>query len=216
MGRVVSNPAYTKTNPSVGGNLAAPDVLESQVPQKSLPGFVAESHALPERHQAPPPTRSNGVEKTVEQNALAETPRGRAHVSKSGTGKELNIQLKLKNGGSRTDSEQKSAAPSFALPPKPMNAVSSDSNHSLALHPDKVRNGHGTATGHGNRAGPPRPKVTIPDSEFDFESSNAKFDKSSVLQENSQSTEPSYKKSSFFDDISCEVKDRMESRAYAH
>ncbi len=58
--------------------------------------------------------------------------------------------------------------------------------------------------------------MTIPDSEFDFESSNAKFDKSSVLQDNSQSTEASYKKSSFFDDISCEVKDRMESRAYAN
>lgn len=48
-------------------------------------------------------------------------------------------------------------------------------------------------------------KVVIPDSEFDFTSSNAKFDKSSI-QEDSNTV--FYQKSSFFDNISSEVKDR--------
>ena len=198
----------------------APAVHEPQVPQKLQSEFVVENHALPsapERQQAPP-TRPSVGEKKAQQNAPSEQKmNGSSQVSKPAMGKELNIQLKLKSGGSRTDSEEKSAVPSFALPPKPVNATASDTRgHSLTSRPDKSRNGHGITTTPGNRAGPPRPKMTIPDSEFDFESSNAKFDKSSVLQENSQSTEASYKKSSFFDDISCEVKDRMESRAYAH
>jgi protein LSM14 len=199
-------------------------VQESQVPLKSQSEFVAESHALPsapERQQAPP-TRPNAGEKKAQQTAPSEQTNGHTQVSKPAMGRELNIQLKLKSGGSRTDSEEKSAAPSFALPPKPVNATAHDNRgQSLTSRPDKTRNGHGNTTtsgnnGNNNRTGPPRPKMTIPDSEFDFESSNAKFDKSSVLQDNSQSTEASYKKSSFFDDISCEVKDRMESRAYAN
>ena len=49
-------------------------------------------------------------------------------------------------------------------------------------------------------------KVVVPDSEFDFASANAKFDKPSIQEESAGSV--FYQKSSFFDDISCEVKDR--------
>ncbi|KAI8642683.1 Scd6-like Sm domain-containing protein [Parasitella parasitica] len=66
-------------------------------------------------------------------------------------------------------------------------------------------------------------EFTIPNSEFDFEASNAKFDKSEVVKKNGeandeeseeveipQSDEFYDKTSSFFDNISCESKERNE------
>ncbi|CEP07481.1 hypothetical protein [Parasitella parasitica] len=69
-------------------------------------------------------------------------------------------------------------------------------------------------------------EFTIPNSEFDFEASNAKFDKSEVVKKNGeeskdekaeeieipQSDEFYDKTSSFFDNISCESKERNEQR----
>ena len=52
-------------------------------------------------------------------------------------------------------------------------------------------------------------KVIIPDSEFDFASANAKFDKSRVQEQNPIESPVFYQKSSFFDNISCQVKDRV-------
>jgi hypothetical protein len=55
----------------------------------------------------------------------------------------------------------------------------------------------------------------IPQEEFDFESSNAKFEKdeieSPVVEESKQS---GYSKSSFFDDISSDLKDRTDNEGY--
>lgn len=55
-------------------------------------------------------------------------------------------------------------------------------------------------------------KITIPSEEFDFESSNAKFEKTDL---DSPLVEKTYSKSSFFDDISCETKDRLDSERYS-
>ncbi|KAJ3299955.1 hypothetical protein HK104_005652 [Borealophlyctis nickersoniae] len=72
-------------------------------------------------------------------------------------------------------------------------------------------------------------RIVVPDSDFDFESANAKFNKTELAKDGEKSptadgpAEPEelsddepespsgfYKKSSFFDDISCESKDRAE------
>ncbi|KAJ3273500.1 hypothetical protein HDV01_004420 [Terramyces sp. JEL0728] len=53
----------------------------------------------------------------------------------------------------------------------------------------------------------PGKKLNIPTEEFDFESSNAKFEKTDL---DSPFAEKTYNKSSFFDDISCEMKDKLE------
>jgi protein LSM14 len=47
--------------------------------------------------------------------------------------------------------------------------------------------------------------MVVPKEEFDFEKSNAKFERSEDVEEYKQ---PVYNKSSFFDDISSEAKDR--------
>ncbi|KAL2917485.1 hypothetical protein HK105_202766 [Polyrhizophydium stewartii] len=67
----------------------------------------------------------------------------------------------------------------------------------------------------GQPAQPRGQRIVIPDSEFDFESANAKFDKSNVEQEQLHSGESSddpvfYSKSNFFDNISCDSRDRAE------
>lgn len=71
-------------------------------------------------------------------------------------------------------------------------------------------------------------KIPIPDTDFDFESSNAKFDKSELREQgdadagDDDSDDPSkensfYEKtSSFFDNISCEAKDRAESGGHEY
>lgn len=67
-------------------------------------------------------------------------------------------------------------------------------------------------------------KIPIPDTDFDFQSSNAKFDKNELDQEHKASadydsddlTKENYyeKSTSFFDNISCEAKDRAEGIEY--
>ncbi|KAI7891578.1 Scd6-like Sm domain-containing protein [Mucor mucedo] len=71
----------------------------------------------------------------------------------------------------------------------------------------------------------PKAEFTIPTSEFDFEASNAKFDKSEIVKKETEEVDfeeeeleiPSPdefydKTSSFFDNISCESKERNEQR----
>jgi protein LSM14 len=58
--------------------------------------------------------------------------------------------------------------------------------------------------------GKKKEKFKIPDSEFDFDLANSKFDKS--LKEEEDST-VYYQKSSFFDNISSEVKDRASANS---
>ncbi|ORX99263.1 hypothetical protein K493DRAFT_313298 [Basidiobolus meristosporus CBS 931.73] len=83
---------------------------------------------------------------------------------------------------------------------------------------------HNNRRGRGNRRhnGRDRNNIPIPSSDFDFESSNAKFDKTELLKEIEDdevpeqpvepSTQPFYNKStSFFDNISCEAKERMDN-----
>nr|KAJ3421970.1 hypothetical protein HK105_001667 [Polyrhizophydium stewartii] len=70
----------------------------------------------------------------------------------------------------------------------------------------------------GQPAQPRGQRIVIPDSEFDFESANAKFDKSNVEQEQLHSGESSddpvfYSKSNFFDNISCDSRDRAEGES---
>jgi protein LSM14 len=55
--------------------------------------------------------------------------------------------------------------------------------------------------------GKKKEKFKIPDSEFDFATANAKFDKSSKEEDPTVY----YQKSSFFDNISSEVKDRASA-----
>ncbi|KAK9717862.1 hypothetical protein K7432_005892 [Basidiobolus ranarum] len=76
--------------------------------------------------------------------------------------------------------------------------------------------------GRGNRRHSAKDRnVPIPTSDFDFESSNAKFDRTDLLKEvgddetleqsNEPAPPPFYNKSaSFFDNISCEAKERMD------
>ncbi len=61
----------------------------------------------------------------------------------------------------------------------------------------------------------PKPKMVIPTEEFDFEQSNAKFARDDVAADDNEEDENAvndsgafYKKSSFFDDISSDSKDR--------
>ncbi|KAI9359304.1 Scd6-like Sm domain-containing protein [Zopfochytrium polystomum] len=71
------------------------------------------------------------------------------------------------------------------------------------------RGGRGSYRG---RGGGPRRGIPVPASDYDFESANAKFDKSAVASSDAAETpaEPQefYNKKNFFDDISCEAKDR--------
>ncbi|KAI9343449.1 Scd6-like Sm domain-containing protein [Zopfochytrium polystomum] len=74
------------------------------------------------------------------------------------------------------------------------------------------RGGGGRVGGRGGRVGRP---ITVPNSDYDFESANAKFDKAAAALEPTENApgadEPVEfynKKKSFFDDISCEAKDR--------
>ena len=53
------------------------------------------------------------------------------------------------------------------------------------------------------RSGP-----VIPQTDFDFENSNAKFSKSSTMNDESGASPVYYEKSSFFDDISCDSKEK--------
>jgi protein LSM14 len=60
---------------------------------------------------------------------------------------------------------------------------------------------------------PQKPKMVIPTEEFDFEQSNAKFTRAAEYDEDVDDDIPEkeggfYKKSSFFDDISSDMKDR--------
>ncbi|EIE76388.1 hypothetical protein G6F46_003231 [Rhizopus delemar] len=72
----------------------------------------------------------------------------------------------------------------------------------------------------GNKRQPKKHDFNVPASEFDFEASNAKFDKSEIketddLEEVLEATSPDgfyNKNSSFFDNISCESKERIEQR----
>ncbi|KNC96681.1 uncharacterized protein SPPG_07894 [Spizellomyces punctatus DAOM BR117] len=105
-----------------------------------------------------------------------------------------------------------------------------------------LQGGHRRGGGRGNNrrgypANPRNVRIPVPDSDFDFESANAKFNKTELAQEAATKTggdaspieaipppEPSvshaeeedeegagfYQKSSFFDNISCESKDRAE------
>ncbi|KAI8926489.1 hypothetical protein BC831DRAFT_456423 [Entophlyctis helioformis] len=60
----------------------------------------------------------------------------------------------------------------------------------------------------------PRPqRIVVPDTEYDFESANAKFNKSEVVprEDHSPTEEVYYTKSSFFDNISCDSRDRAEA-----
>jgi protein LSM14 len=194
----------------VNGTLAAPPIQQPAVvvPQKpagdQTHASVSDQIALPSRLNGSPKKETQVVSrKDIE----------KVEVSKVVTGNKINIQIKRKHGiTKKSDFEETSITPKFDLPPKPSNASIPDSTgtRSEKNRPSFHNNGSG---GVARVSGPPRPKMTIPDSEFDFESSNAKFDKSSVLQENSPSTQTSYQKSSFFDNISCEVKDRMENTA---
>lgn len=84
-----------------------------------------------------------------------------------------------------------------------------------ARHTDTVR-GHGSSH---RGSHPPRqhngPRIVVPDSEFDFSSSNAKFSKNNVDSVNvaMEQTAPAYNKSaSFFDDISCQAKEQPGHR----
>jgi protein LSM14 len=54
-------------------------------------------------------------------------------------------------------------------------------------------------------------KLSVPNNEFDFESANAQFTKP---DDSEIPFEPKYNKSSFFDDISSEIKDRTENEGY--
>lgn len=77
-----------------------------------------------------------------------------------------------------------------------------------------------------NNSNKNKAEFTIPNSEFDFEASNAKFDKSEVIKKDGEEVNDEEaeeieipqpdefydKTSSFFDNISCESKERNEQR----
>jgi protein LSM14 len=113
-----------------------------------------------------------------------------------------------------------------------------------SCQPQPRQRGTGEFRGRGGRGGrggahPQHPKMEVPTTDFDFESSNAKFNKQDLIKEaiasgsplGDQSTAPTvepsstekeevvipsgtmYDKSSFFDNISSELKDREEAAA---
>jgi protein LSM14 len=53
-----------------------------------------------------------------------------------------------------------------------------------------------------------RPSINVPTEEYDFETANAKF----VREEQEEEQSPAYVKSSFFDDISSDIKDRFDNK----
>ena len=113
---------------------------------------------------------------------------------------------------------KKESVPTFTLPPKPKVTPNDASlNHhtpttvsfaSMSANGNNVRP-HSTTQKKPNQR---YSKMTVPDSEFDFESANAKFDKNEIVPSEAESPLEAvyYQKSSFFDDISCEMKDRQE------
>ncbi|KAJ3305262.1 hypothetical protein HDV03_001860 [Kappamyces sp. JEL0829] len=119
-------------------------------------------------------------------------------ITSTGAGK--NISLKeLRSNRAKKDPVRAPAEKTFA---------------ELEKEPDESQKPSSRANGHANREKnndnrrPPRPKMVIPTEEFDFEQSNAKFDRDEDEAREDEPKQVFYNKSSFFDDISSEAKDR--------
>ena len=122
-------------------------------------------------------------------------------------GKEIKVTLPHARETPKTNNRVKdsdSSAKGFALPPKPRTSNTKTPTEKEPAQKENANRNTRIA----------RAKIAIPDAEFDFATANAKFDKSTVQVTSPTNDAVFYKKSSFFDDISCEVKDRAEGKRY--
>ena len=162
----------------------------------------------------------------VNSNSVHSSPIEKKASSSSSPTKSIPLQEKKPDGNNsikvqlnyKTPTKKESIT--FDLPPKPKETVkstnapaaSSNGTHYRSQQQNGKSDAHHTQNAHQRQKNQGLKPVTTYDAEFDFESSNAKFEKDATSPADDEVVY--YQKSSFFDDISCEVKDRTAGNPY--
>jgi hypothetical protein len=150
--------------------------------------FSDETHALP-----PKPKDERKAREGQNQNRDGQTQ------NRDGSAKERRTDNRTRQaaGDKRPQRQQKSQGETHTREERPQQTRDPKPQSDRPRRPQQDRK--------------PQQKITVPDSEFDFESSNAKFAKDELPGQELEEVS-TYTKSSFFDDISNDIKDREAAR----
>ena len=153
----------------------------------------------------------------VNKDIAADEFNDQKHVKSNSGGKKINLkQVRANSGrnGNQRDGE-KSYQKDGGANGNGENAKRHDRERDTKTVEDGASGGESNTSplipGQERKPKPRKPKMVVPTEEFDFESSNAKFEK----DEDDLHVEPVYTKSSFFDDISTDIKDRSMNETYS-
>ncbi|OAJ44376.1 hypothetical protein, variant [Batrachochytrium dendrobatidis JEL423] len=198
----------------------------SRPANNSGPATVSQTSSVPKSTQ----DTSEAVAKSLGQMKIGgEPPSKDSGVTKKNPGlpKPTQSNQARKSQAKHTDLPQENTD-LLALPPKPP-VVKAGGNTTQDRDQQQTNDGNRHSRGHRgtnrsyhndrynrNFQNQRTQKTEIPDSEFDFESSNAKFDRAIPEQAQTEATLNSdaqfYSKGGFFDNISCDSRDRVEGQ----
>ncbi|KAJ1560818.1 hypothetical protein HK096_007093, partial [Nowakowskiella sp. JEL0078] len=230
-------PQQQQEQPKIENN--TPTTRKSTIPQKEIQ--ISKETIVPsksEKLNTSTAPRKEIVEKVVDFNSIPKSPERKDNYKNNSN---------ISNGGSsRTNNRNRGGQNHQNYQPTQNfqnNSYRNDRTNNVERQPGfgghlafnnnrgNIRGGNGGGRGgrRGNYSTPStgfKPRIPVPESDFDFESMNAKFNKAELGKDNDEVDEPDnhalssggesddngfYNKSiSFFDNISCEIKDRSE------
>ncbi|KAI8880805.1 hypothetical protein K501DRAFT_324809 [Backusella circina FSU 941] len=189
------------------------DVQQQQLKQQQKKKQIEEQQAKLERDTLEELKaeleESNAMQPTINEAAIEQLAK---KVSELNTGDDVIVNLKEEAQSQQQPQQQR------------INNRRYDNNNQRRNNNSNNNNNRYNNSNNNQYNNKPKNDFTIPTSEFDFEASNAKFNKDDIVKKNEEDQEEEEeitipeadnfynKTSSFFDNISCESKERNEQR----